>query len=76
MAEEYAAEDQSTTLPIAGPTPGSQDVLTELLRSGARKLLAEAIEAGQDFADHRQDERHGHGARLIRPPPSTGSGPA
>ena len=37
--------DQSTTLPIAGPTPGARDVLTELLRDGARRLLAEAVEA-------------------------------
>ena len=41
MAEEYAAVDQSTTLPIAGPTPDTKDALTEILRSGARKLLAE-----------------------------------
>jgi transposase-like protein len=45
MAEEYAAVDQSTTLPIAGPTPGTQDILTALLRDGARRLLAEAVEA-------------------------------
>jgi putative transposase len=45
LAEEYAAVHQSTTLPIAGPTSGTQDVLTELLRDGARRLLAEAVEA-------------------------------
>jgi putative transposase len=71
MAEEYAAVDQSTTLPIAGRTPGSQDVLTDLLRDGARRLLAEAVEAevlawidahahlkGQD--GRRQVVRNGH----------------
>jgi transposase-like protein len=71
VAEEYAAVDQSTTLPIAGPTPGSQDVLTDLLRDGARRLLAEAVEAevlawidahahlkGQD--GRRQVVRNGH----------------
>ena len=63
--------DQSTTLPIAGPTPGSQDVLTEILRSGARKLLAEAIEAEvaawidahahlKDEAGRRQVVRNGY----------------
>jgi putative transposase len=45
MAQEYAAVDHSTTLPIAGPSLGGHDVLTELLRSGARRLLAEAVEA-------------------------------
>lgn len=37
--------DQSTTLPMAGPTTGSRDVLTDLLRDGARRLLVEAVEA-------------------------------
>jgi putative transposase len=66
MAEEYAAVDQSTTLPIAGPTPGSQDVLTEILRSGARKLLAEAIEAEvAAWIDGHADIRDGSGRRLV-----------
>jgi putative transposase len=71
MAEEYAAVDQSTTLPIAGPTTGSHDVLTELLRSGARRLLAEAVEAEvaawidarahlKDEAGRRQVVRNGY----------------
>ena len=66
MAEEYAAVDQSTTLPLAGPTPGSQDVLTELLRCGARKLLAEAIEAEvADWIDGHAHMRDGAGRRLV-----------
>jgi transposase-like protein len=66
MAEEYAAVDQSTTLPLAEPTPGSQDVLTELLRCGARKLLAEAIEAEvADWIDGHADMRDGAGRRLV-----------
>jgi transposase-like protein len=66
MAEEYAAVDQSTTLTIAGPTPGSQDVLTEILRSGARKLLAEAIEAEvAAWIDGHADIRDGSGRRLV-----------
>lgn len=62
--------DQSTTLPIAGPMTGSQDVLTTLLRDGARRLLAEAVEAEvaawiddhahlKDKAGHRQVVRNG-----------------
>jgi transposase-like protein len=71
VAEEYAAVQESTTLPIAGPTPGTRDVLTDLLRDGARRLLAEAVEAevlawidahahlkGQD--GRRQVVRNGH----------------
>ena len=66
MAEEYAAVDQSTTLPLAGPTLGSQDVLTELLRCGARKLLAEAIEAEvADWIDGHAHMRDGAGRRLV-----------
>jgi transposase-like protein len=66
VAEEYAAVDQSTTLPIAGPTPGSQDVLTELLRCGARKLLAEAIEAEvAAWIDGHADLRDGAGRRQV-----------
>ena len=58
--------DQSTTLPLAGPTPGSQDALTELLRCGARKLLAEAIEAEvADWIDGHAHLRDGAGRRLV-----------
>jgi putative transposase len=71
MVEEYAAVDQSTTLTMPGPTPGVQDVLTALLRDGARRLLAEAVEAevaaGIDAHAHHKDEagrrqvvRNGH----------------
>ena len=71
MAEEYAAVDQSTTLPIAGPTPGTTDVLTDILRDGARRLLAEAVEAEvaawieahahlKDDAGRRQVVRNGY----------------
>jgi putative transposase len=71
MAEEYAAVDQSTTLPIAGPMPGTIDVLTDLLRDGARRLLAEAVEAEvlawieahahlKDEAGRRQVVRNGY----------------
>jgi putative transposase len=45
MAEEYAAVDQSTTQPTLGPSAPSDDPLTDILRRGARTLLAQAIEA-------------------------------
>jgi len=62
---------ESTTLPIAGPTPATKDALTDLLREGARRLLAEAVEAEvaawidahahlKDAAGRRQVVRNGH----------------
>ena len=71
MAKEYAAVDKSTTLPIAGPTLSSQDALTEVLREGAKRLLAEAIQAEvsawiesyahvKNEAGHRQVVRNGY----------------
>ena len=71
MVEGYAAVEESTTLPIAGPTTGSKDALTDLLREGARRLLAEAVEAEvaawiddhahlKDRAGYRQVVRNGY----------------
>jgi putative transposase len=45
VAEEYAAVHESTTVPIVGPSISGDDPLTEVLRQGARTLLARAIEA-------------------------------
>src|SRR4051812_27451914 len=44
-AEEYPAMSESTTDIRIVPLPTGQDVLTDLLRDGARRLLAQAIEA-------------------------------
>jgi transposase-like protein len=71
LAEEYAAVQESTIATIAGPTAGSRDALTDLLRDGARRLLAQAIEAEvaawiddhahlKDQAGRRQVVRNGH----------------
>jgi transposase-like protein len=70
-AEEYPAMSESTTASPIVPLAPSQDVLTDLLRDGARRLLAQAIEAEvaawiDDHADLRDDEgrrqvvRNGH----------------
>jgi transposase-like protein len=56
MAEEYAAVDQSTTLPIAGPSAPAADPLTEVLRRGARTLLTQAVEA--EIADYLEARAH------------------
>jgi transposase-like protein len=71
MAEEYAAVGESTTLPIAGLMPDAKDALTDPLREGARRLLAEAVEAEVaariesrahlvDPTERRQVVRNGH----------------
>jgi transposase-like protein len=56
VAEEYAAVDQSTTLPGPGPASPVDDPLTEILRKGARDLLAQAIEA--EVAAYLQERAH------------------
>src|SRR3954447_14016022 len=70
-AEEDPAMNQSTTEIRIVPLAPSQDVLTDLLRDGARRLLAQAIEpevAGWiddhsplvDDRGRRQVVRNGH----------------
>jgi putative transposase len=70
-AEEYPAMTESTTDTCALPPPAGQDVLTDLLRDGARRLLAGAIEAEvaawidahahlKDDAGRHQVVRNGH----------------
>ena len=70
-AEEYPAMSQSTTAIRIVPLPTGQDVLTDILRDGARRMLAQAVEAEvaawidahdhlKDAAGHRQVVRNGH----------------
>lgn len=70
-AEEYPAMTESTTEITIVPLAPSQDVLTDLLRDGARRLLAQAIEAEvaawiddhahlKDDQGRRQVVRNGH----------------
>jgi putative transposase len=70
-AEEYPAMTESITDVRIVPRPTSRDVLTDLLRDGARRLLAEAIEAEvaawidahahlKDDSGRRQVVRNGH----------------
>src|SRR5438309_10156483 len=70
-AEDTRAMSQTTTeIRIVPPAP-SQDVLTDLLRDGARRLLAQAVEAEvaawiddhahlKDEQGRRQVVRNGH----------------
>src|SRR6478752_4108638 len=70
-AEEHPAMNQSTTEIRIVPLAPTQDVLTDLLRDGARRLLAQAIEAEvaawiddhahlKDDQGRRQVVRNGH----------------
>src|SRR5512135_1318598 len=70
-AEEYPAMTESTTDIRIVPLPDGQDVLTEVLRDGARRMLAQAVEAEvaawidahahlKDEAGRRQVVRNGH----------------
>lgn len=72
-----------TTTALAFPTDSSQDVLSDVIRQGARDLLAQAVEAEveqwigdhahlTDGHGHRQVVRNGH---LPRRPILTGVGP-
>ena len=70
-AEGYPAMSESTTDIRIVPLPTGQDVLTEVLRDGARRMLAQAVEAEvtawidahahlKDEAGRRQVVRNGH----------------
>src|SRR6476659_5757241 len=70
-AEEYPAMSESTTDIRIVPRPARQDVLTEVIREGARRMLAQAVEAEvaawidahahlKDDAGRRQVVRNGH----------------
>src|SRR5689334_10716313 len=70
-AEEYPAMNESTTGIDIVPLPTGQDVLTEVLRDGPRRMLAQAIEAEaawieahahlKDETGHQQVVRNGTG---------------
>src|SRR5512135_616773 len=70
-AEEYPAMSESTTDIRIVPLPTGQDVLSEVLRDGARRMLAQAVEAEvaawidahahlKDEAGRQQVVRNGH----------------
>jgi putative transposase len=74
---------EDSTSPLGFPIPTSQDVLTDILREGAQRMLTEAVDAEvelwikdrrhvRDDAGHRQVVRNGH---LPRRTITTGVGP-
>jgi len=64
--KEYATMDTCTTDLRLVPLPGSQDALTDILRQGAQKLLAEAIAAEvATWIDRRQHCLDDQGHRQV-----------
>jgi putative transposase len=58
--------DRSTTETGRLPLSGSQDVLTDVLRQGAQKLLAQAIDSEvADWIDQHEQCRDGRGHRQV-----------
>src|SRR4051795_13745590 len=65
-AEEYPAVNESTTDIRIVPLPKGQDVITEILRDGARRMLAEAIEAEvTTWIDAHAQLKDGEGRRQV-----------
>jgi len=57
---------ECTTDAIEFPAESSKDVLTEILREGAQKMLATAIEAEVDtYIEQHADQRDANGHRLV-----------
>ena len=57
---------EGTVEAIRFPAESSQDVLTEILREGAQKMLATAIEAEVDaYVEQHADQRGTNGHRLV-----------
>lgn len=57
---------EHTTEALEFPAPSSKDVLTEVLRAGAQKLLATAVEAEvAAYIDQHADQRDSNGHRLV-----------
>jgi putative transposase len=56
IPQRYATMQEVSTTTVSFPSIGSRDALTEVLRSGAQRLLAEAIEAevAEWIASHAQ----------------------
>jgi hypothetical protein len=66
QAQEHATVNQATTDSVRPPGAEARDVLTELLREGAQRMLVSAVEAEvADWIAARQDLRDDDGHRLV-----------
>jgi transposase-like protein len=83
IPQEYATMSERINSTLALPVATSRDVLTDILRDGAQRLLAQAVEAEvaewidshadmKNAAGHRQVVRNGH---LPKRTITTGVGP-
>jgi len=59
---------KDTTTEVRKPEEGTRDDLTDLLREGAKRLIAEAVEAEvsatlAQFADYKDEAGHRHVVR-------------
>jgi transposase-like protein len=83
FSQEYATMSESSNSMLALPATSSRDVLTDILRDGAQRLLSQAVEAEvtdwiashahlTDQVGHRQVVRNGH---LPKRTITTGVGP-
>ncbi len=58
--------EQGTTDAIAFPVPSTTDVLTDVLRQGAQRMLAQAVEAEvAAYIEAHGDQLDGEGHRLV-----------
>ena len=58
--------DKSKVIALKSPREISEDPLTELLRAGAKQLIAEAVEAElQEFLTQYADLKHQQGHRQV-----------
>src|SRR6516164_9606426 len=65
-ALEYATMNQATMTETTMPLPTHKDVLTDLLRLGAQRLLAQAIQAEvDDYLAVHQDVRDEAGRQQV-----------
>jgi hypothetical protein len=65
-ALEYATMSDATTNPDALPLPTEHDVLTDLLRHGAKQLLAQAVQAEvAAYLEARSHVRDDAGQRQV-----------
>ena len=65
-AKEYATMEISTSDTAIVPLPTSRDVLTEILRRGSTRLLAQAVEEEvEDWIEGRRQHRDAEGRQQV-----------
>ncbi len=66
VADESDGRDDRAGTAAAGPIAGSSSLIDEIVREGARRMLAEALQAEVDaYIAQFAHERDEHGRRLV-----------